>query len=116
MGRTLLSGVGDFGSGVSRNDFQTGWAAGAGVEYALPTDSFLNFFRSSAVTLKVEGLYVNLDQSGRNNGAFATNLNTSVTTNLVSPGVTVVQSGLNRNNSTEFAVVRAGLNYKFGSY
>ncbi|TXM87387.1 porin family protein, partial [Methylobacterium sp. WL8] len=31
-------------------------------------------------------------------------------------GVTVVQSGLNRNNSTEFAVVRAGLNYKFGSY
>ena len=122
--RTLVYGTGgfaygsgggrDFGSGVSRNDFQTGWAAGAGVEYALPTDSFLNFFRSSAVTLKVEGLYVNLDQGGRNNGAFASNSTGTVT--LTSPGVTVVQSGLNRNNSTEFAVVRAGLNYKFGSY
>ncbi len=33
-------------------NFQTGWAVGGGVEYALPTDSFLNFFRSSAVTLK----------------------------------------------------------------
>ena len=122
--RTLVYGTGgfaygggggrQFGSGVSSNDFQTGWAAGAGIEYALPTDSFLNFFRSSAVTLKVEGLYVNLDQSGRNNGAFASN-STGVVT-LTSPGVNVVQSNLNRNNSTEFAVVRAGLNYKFGSY
>ncbi|MFK5600605.1 outer membrane protein [Methylobacterium sp. HMF5984] len=123
--RTLVYGTGgfaygsgggrDFGlSNRSRDDFQTGWAAGAGVEYALPTDSFLNFFRSSAVTLKVEGLYVNLDQGNRNNGAFATN--GFGTTTLTSPGVTVVQSGLNRNNSTEFAVVRAGLNYKFGSY
>ena len=123
--RTLVYGTGgfaygggggrQFGSGVSSNDFQTGWAAGAGVEYALPTDSFLNFFRSSAVTLKVEGLYVNLDQNGRNNGAFATTANGTIVT-ATSPGVTVVQSGLNRNNSTEFAVVRAGLNYKFGSY
>ena len=103
-----------FGTGVSSNDFQTGYAAGVGIEYALPTDSFLNFFHSSAVTLKVEGLYVNLDQNGRNNGAFATNSTGTVT--VTSPGVTVVQSGLNRNNSTEFAVVRAGLNYKFGTY
>ena len=65
-------------SGVSSNDFRTGWAAGVGVEYALPTDSFLNFFRSSAVTLKVEGLYVNLDQGGRNNGAFATTANGTI--------------------------------------
>ncbi|MCJ2024359.1 outer membrane protein, partial [Methylobacterium sp. J-067] len=49
-----------FGTGVSSNDFQTGYAVGSGIEYAIPTDSFLNFFRSSAVTLKVEGLYVNL--------------------------------------------------------
>ena len=46
-----------------RNDFKTGWTVGGGFEYALPTDSFLNFFRSSAVTLKVEGLYVNLDNN-----------------------------------------------------
>ncbi len=54
-----------FGTGVSSDDFQTGYAVGGGVEYALPTDSFLNFFRSSAVTLKVEGLYVNLEQNRR---------------------------------------------------
>ena len=51
----------------NRSSFVTGYAVGGGIEYALPTDSFLNFFRSSAVTLKVEGLYVNLDQ-GRNTG------------------------------------------------
>ncbi|SFV10867.1 outer membrane immunogenic protein, partial [Methylobacterium sp. 174MFSha1.1] len=71
--RTLVYATGGFayGSGggrdfgltnSSRDDFQTGWVVGGGVEYALPTDSFFNFFRSSAVTLKVEGLYVNLDQ------------------------------------------------------
>ncbi len=60
-----------FGTGVSSDDFQTGYAVGGGVEYALPTDSFLNFFRSSAVTLKVEGLYVNLEQNRRTAGSFA---------------------------------------------
>ncbi|KQP96197.1 hypothetical protein ASF57_00005, partial [Methylobacterium sp. Leaf117] len=70
--RTLVYGTGGFAYGAGSNersfggfrgndDFRTGWAAGGGIEYALPTDSFLNFFRSSAVTLKVEGLYVNLD-------------------------------------------------------
>ena len=44
------------------DDFRTGYTAGGGIEYAMPTDSFFNFFKSSAVTLKVEGLYVNLDQ------------------------------------------------------
>ena len=123
--RTLVYGTGGFayGSGggrdfgltnSSRDDFQTGWAAGGGVEYALPTDSFLNFFRSSAVTLKVEGLYVNLDQGNRNNGAFAVN-NAGATITTSSPGV-VLASGGNQIRNTEFAVVRAGLNYKFGSY
>ncbi|MFC6051056.1 porin family protein, partial [Methylobacterium hispanicum] len=81
--RTLVYATGGFayGSGggrdfglpnASRDEFQTGYAVGGGIEYALPTDSFLNFFRSSAVTLKVEGLYVNLDQGNRNNGFFAT--------------------------------------------
>ncbi|HEV7446714.1 MAG TPA: hypothetical protein VGO18_29370, partial [Steroidobacteraceae bacterium] len=93
----------------SRNEFETGWTAGGGVEYALPTDSFLNFFRSSAVTLKVEGLYVNLDRGNRNNGIFAFNTATGAT--AVAPGFVG-----GRNNATEFAVVRAGLNYKFGSY
>ncbi|UMY16398.1 porin family protein [Methylobacterium organophilum] len=104
----------DFGTGVSSNDFQTGWVAGGGVEYALPTDSFLNFFKSSAVTLKVEGLYVNLDRGSGLRGAFATNAaGTTITT--ASPGVVLVSGPTSRSN-TEFAVVRAGINYKFGSY
>ncbi|GJD34648.1 outer membrane protein [Methylobacterium aerolatum] len=104
-----------FGTGVSSNDFQTGWTAGGGVEYALPTDSFLNFFRSSAVTLKVEGLYVNLDQDRRTGGAFATTAN-GTTYTINSPGVALVSGPANLRRSTEFAVVRAGINYKFGTY
>ena len=124
--RTLVYATGGFayGSGggrdfglpnSSRDDFQTGWTVGGGVEYALPTDSFLNFFRSSAVTLKVEGLYVNLDQGNRNNGAFATNF--AGQTYVAGGPNTLLVSGLaNARRDTEFAVVRAGVNYKFGSY
>ncbi len=124
--RTLVYATGGFayGSGggrdfglpnSSRDEFQTGYAVGGGVEFALPTDSFLNFFRSSAVTLKIEGLYVNLDQGNRNNGAFATNAfgNTYA---VGSAGTLLVSGGNNVRRDTEFAVVRAGVNYKFGTY
>ena len=103
-----------FGSGTSSDDFKTGYAAGGGIEYALPTDSFLNFFRSSAVTLKVEGLYVNLDQGNGTTGAFATNNLGRVV--RVGDADVALLSGNARSLSTEFAVVRAGINYKFGSY
>ncbi|MFE1601202.1 outer membrane protein [Methylobacterium sp. ID0610] len=106
-------GGSDFGT-ANRDDFQTGWTVGGGVEYALPTDSFLNFFKSNAVTLKVEGLYVNLDRGNGLNGAFAVNNAGGIVTTS-SPGVVVV-SGANLRRDTEFAVVRAGLNYKFGTY
>ena len=122
--RTLVYGTGgfaygsgggrEFGTGVSSDDFQTGWAAGGGIEYALPTDSFLNFFKSSAVTLKVEGLYVNLDRNSGGRGAFAVD-NQGRTVSVASPGVVLVSGG-QQVRDTEFAVVRAGLNYKFGSY
>ena len=115
--RVLFYGTGGFAYGAGsderrfggfrgNDDFRTGWTAGGGVEWALPTDSFLNFFRSSAVTVKVEGLYVNLDRGTRGQGAFIidTATNTPVAFNPVG-----------RRND-EFAVVRAGLNYKFGSY
>jgi len=105
-----------FGSGVSSDDFQTGYTVGGGVEYALPTDSFLNFFRSSAVTLKVEGLYVNLDQNRRSAGAFATNAAGVTYTTASTPNVTLLAGPANIRRETEFAVVRAGINYKFGSY
>jgi outer membrane immunogenic protein len=108
--------TGDQGSRVafqnfagSRSDFVTGWTVGGGIEYALPTDSFLNFFRSSAVTLKVEGLYVNLDQ-GRNTGL-------PLVGGYITPaGLVPVFNNVPVRNNAEFAVVRAGLNYKFGSY
>ncbi len=115
--RTLVYGTGGFayGSGsadrsfggyAGNDSFRTGYAVGGGIEYALPTDSFLNFFRSSAVTLKVEGLYVNLERGTRNQGALVVNA-----ANLVP----VAYSAIGRRDD-EFAVVRAGLNYKFGSY
>ena len=118
--RTLVYGTGGFAYGSGQDDqnfagnrfrdsFRTGWAAGGGVEYALPTDSFLNFFRSSAVTLKVEGLYVNLDQ-GRNTGL-------PLVGGYITPaGLVPVFNNVPVRNNAEFAVVRAGLNYKFGSY
>ncbi|MCK2056397.1 porin family protein [Methylobacterium sp. 37f] len=116
--RVLFYGTGGFAYGAGSNernfggfrgndDFRTGYAAGGGIEYALPTDSFLNFFRSSAVTLKVEGLYVNLENNNRNAGVYAVDTNNVL---YRQPGFT------NRNSGAEFAVVRAGLNYKFGSY
>ncbi|MDP4006914.1 outer membrane protein [Methylobacterium sp. NEAU K] len=95
-----------FGGFAGNDSFRTGYAVGGGIEYALPTDSFLNFFRSSAVTLKVEGLYVNLDRGTRNQGAFVIN---------AANNFPVVYSAVGRRDD-EFAVIRAGLNYKFGSY
>ncbi len=121
--RTLVYATGGFAYGAgggrqfgtaSTDDFQTGYAVGGGVEYALPTDSFLNFFRSSAVTLKVEGLYVNLDRN-RGAGQFAVNPAGGAVA-LGQPGVVQIAGPANRRNETEFAVVRAGINYKFGSY
>ena len=115
--RTLVYGTGGFayGSGsadrsfggyAGNDSFRTGCAVGGGIEYALPTDSFLNFFRSNAVTLKVEGLYVNLDRNTRNQGAFVIN---------AANNFPVVYNNIGRRDD-EFAVIRAGLNYKFGSY
>ncbi|WP_410823029.1 outer membrane protein [Methylobacterium oryzisoli] len=120
--RVLFYGTGGFayGSGGGTNfglpnndDFRTGWTAGGGIEYALPTDSFLNFFRSNAVTLKVEALYVNLDRNSLN-GAFAVTGNGTVV-NAALPFSIAVPGVFNRRND-EFVVVRAGLNYKFGTW
>ena len=124
--RVLFYGTGGFaygsfggGRAVDTDDFKTGYAAGGGVEYALPTDSFLNFFRSSAVTLKVEGLYVNFDGSN-SRYAFANANGTLITATPLSAAGTPVSASTILTNTArrdnDFAVIRAGLNYKFGSY
>jgi outer membrane immunogenic protein len=67
------------------NDTATGWTAGGGVEYAFTNN----------LTAKVEALYVNLDRSNNT---------------LVDPTTGVTLPG---SNTSEFGVVRAGVNYKF---
>jgi outer membrane immunogenic protein len=103
--RMLVYGTGGFAYGGSDNDrgyydgvtayyssrdnTRTGWVAGGGVEYAF-TPNF---------TGRIEGLYVNLE---RDRDVFPTT--------LALPAYT------GRHNEDSFAVVRAGLNYKFSSY
>jgi outer membrane immunogenic protein len=81
-----------------------GYAVGGGFEWALPL-SAVNFFGSTAVTFGVEGLYVNLDDDDDDNR------------NLVGftrgTGTPVFVADRNRDNETEFGVVRAKINFKF---
>ena len=123
--RVLFYGTGGFaygsfggGRAVDTDDFKTGYTAGGGVEYALPTDSFLNFFRSSAVTLKVEGLYVNFDGNNSRYGYANANGVIVTATPLTAAGPISPSTILNNTarRDIDFAVIRAGLNYKFGSY
>ncbi len=74
----------------------TGVAYGGGIEYAIPTASFLNPFHSSAVTLKAEYLHYNLSNS-----------NVTVNNN-VGTGQTYNENVRNNGN-----LVRGGINYKF---
>lgn len=86
------------------DDFLTGYAYGGGIEAALPTDNFLNFFKSSAVTFKVE--YLHFDLGSRTvTGAY------DIIPASGSP-VALTQTKVR----TEGDIVRAGVNYKFGSY
>ncbi len=75
---------------------RTGYAYGGGIEYALPTTSFLNFFHASAVTLKAEYLHYDLGTKGI---------------------VVAVQTGGNSNYTqrikTDGDLARVGINYKF---
>lgn len=82
----------------NNNDMSAGWTVGAGLEYAF-TDSF---------TAKLEGLYVNLggDKNNRNDYAYAYNY--TAPSNYY--------YGINKKSDTEFAIVRAGVNYKFSGF
>jgi outer membrane immunogenic protein len=88
------------------DDTRWGYAVGGGVEFALPMMGGL--FGSSAVTLKIEGLYVNLDDEDNGN----TNLVgfTSAGAAIVAPGGAAVRV---RDDETDFGLIRAGINFKF---
>jgi outer membrane immunogenic protein len=85
---------------------ETGYVYGGGIEYAIPTDSFLNRFNfiggligASAITLKAE--YLRYDLGSRN-----------VLVN--NTGIGPTGSYTSRFN-TEGNLIKAGFNYKFGS-
>ncbi|GJD93601.1 outer membrane protein [Methylobacterium iners] len=74
-----------------RDRIKTGFVAGAGVEYAV-TDN---------VSVRVEGLYVNLDEGKRR------------ATTVFVPGTAAPVNLRRRGEDGDIAIVRAGLNYRF---
>ncbi len=77
----------------NRSSLRTGYAYGGGVAYAIPTTSFLNFFHSSAVTLKAEFIHYDLGTSSI----------------IVAGGAGSYTSQI----KTQGNLVRAGIDYKF---
>ena len=77
---------------------RTGFAYGGGVEYALPTRTFLNVFSASAVTVKAEFIRYELGSYGLHIG----NTNGQA-------------AGYDQRLRASGDIVRAGINYKFGS-
>ena len=92
---TLLNAAGNITGIGGVNRIQTGYTYGGGVEFAIPTSSFINVFKSSAVTVKVEYLHYVL---GDNVGTLAS----------ANTGNVYTVRTLNFGN-----VARAGINYKF---
>src|SRR3954468_2168013 len=93
-----------------RTNDNWGWTVGGGVEYAFTS----GFFGFNNVSVKIEGLYVNFERDRKNNG-FVGGGNVVGVSNT---GAAVLDSQLgfdNRRHRDDFAVVRAGLNWKFGS-
>jgi outer membrane immunogenic protein len=77
-----------------RSTMRTGYAYGGGMAYALPVTSFVNFFHSSAVTLKAEFIRYDL---GRSSVLLAAPTGASYTSTVRTTG----------------NLVRAGIDYKF---
>jgi outer membrane immunogenic protein len=101
--RVLIYGTG----GLAYTEDNTGWVLGGGVEWALPTN--WNMFGTSAVTFGLEGLWLNIDRDND----FAGPIGTFTPVGLPQVAVFAPRTG---NNDNEFGVVRAKLNFKFGTY
>lgn len=87
----------------NNNGLKTGYAYGGGIEYALPANSFLsflNFFHSSAVTIKAEYLHYDLGSD-------------TLTFPAVGAAATLGLGGYSERVRTEGDIARAGINYKF---
>ncbi len=93
---TFFDGTGAVAYSGRQSNMQTGYAYGGGVEYALPTGSFLNFFKSSAVTLKAEYIHYDLGSD-----------------NLAINGQNGNPGSFNSRVETSGELARIGLNYKF---
>ena len=91
-------------AGWAFTDNNSGWAAGAGFEWALP----VNWFGSSAVTFGLEGLWVSIDRG--NNDLGGSFVGTFTPVGGPSQLVFAPQIG---NNDDEFFVGRAKINFKF---
>lgn len=82
----------------SESGGKSGYVYGAGVEYALPTDSALNVMNSSGVTLKAEYLHYDLGDDTLNYPG-------------VNGGATI--GGYSSRVATEGDIARVGINFKF---
>jgi outer membrane immunogenic protein len=92
--------------GTRGDDTRWGYAVGGGVEWALPT--MAGWFGSSAMTFGIEGLYVNLDEGDATNATlvgFRANGAPVLTANGL--------DARHHNDSLDFGVVRAKINFKF---
>ncbi|CAH1671328.1 MULTISPECIES: porin family protein [unclassified Chelatococcus] len=99
-GEAAASGYPWYYGGRRGNSNSGGWVVGGGLEYAF-TDS---------LTAKLEGLYVNLGSDKNNDGDYL------YAYNYTTPVAYPYYYGARQKNDREFAVVRAGLNYRFGGF
>ena len=100
-GSTVNSGTGFFGR---NNDSDVGWVLGGGVEWAWTNN----------LSIKLEGLWVSMDD---NNNAFGFG-NGIVGVSNTGAAITQANFGFfgNNRNNDDFFIVRAGINYKFGTF